>query len=86
MLIECSLDWKQSLAELGPVFAERAAEYDETDDFVAANFVDVPEARLFSALVPEELGGGAGLAVLLIGPRARSIHAGLRAGIRRQSC
>ncbi len=52
------LDWKQALAELGPRFAERAAQYDDTDPFVADNYAEMREARLFSALAPEELDGG----------------------------
>jgi alkylation response protein AidB-like acyl-CoA dehydrogenase len=53
-----ALDWKQILAELGPRFAERAAAYDDSDGFVAENYAEMRNARLFSALVPEELGGG----------------------------
>jgi hypothetical protein len=53
-----ALDWPQTLAELGPVFAERAAASDESDGFIAENYAEMREARLFSALVPEELGGG----------------------------
>jgi len=55
-----ALDWKQVLSELGPAFAARAASYDDADGFVADNYAQMREARLFSALVPEEL-GGAGL-------------------------
>jgi alkylation response protein AidB-like acyl-CoA dehydrogenase len=58
MTTACALDWKQALADLGPAFAERAAGYDASDDFVAQNYAEMREARLFSALVPEELGGG----------------------------
>jgi len=53
-----ALDWKQALADLGPVFAQRAADYDSSDAFVAENYAAMREARLFSALVPKELGGG----------------------------
>jgi acyl-CoA dehydrogenase len=51
-------DWKQTLAALGPAFAERAATYDGSDGFVAENYADMRAAKLFSALVPQELGGG----------------------------
>lgn len=34
-------DLEQTLAALGPVFAERAARYDDTDDFVAENYADI---------------------------------------------
>src|SRR5215472_12898547 len=50
-------DWKKTVAMIGPAFAERAAAYDETDAFVAENYDDMRTAKLFSALVPEELGG-----------------------------
>ena len=52
------LDWKQCLADLGPIFAERAATHDTMDTFVADNYIRMRDAKLFSALVPEELGGG----------------------------
>ncbi len=51
-------DWKQILAALGPAFAERAATYDGSDGFVAENYAEMRAAKLFSALVPQELGGG----------------------------
>jgi alkylation response protein AidB-like acyl-CoA dehydrogenase len=51
-------DWKRVVAELGSVFAERAAAYDGTDTFVAENYADIRATKLFSALVPQELGGG----------------------------
>ena len=51
-------DRKQRLSDLGPVFEQRAAEYDRSDGFVAENYREMREARLFSAMVPEELGGG----------------------------
>ena len=54
-------DWKRVLATLAPAFTERAATYDNTDEFVAENYADMRAARLFSALVPREL-GGSGLA------------------------
>ncbi|HZT30905.1 MAG TPA: acyl-CoA dehydrogenase family protein [Bryobacteraceae bacterium] len=58
MTTDCALDWKQTLAELGPAFAERAAAYDSSDGFIAENYAEMRQAKLFSALVPEELGGG----------------------------
>ena len=45
------------LDELGPAFAARAAAHDSADEFVSENFAALRDARLFSALVPEELGG-----------------------------
>ena len=58
MTTALALDWKQTLADLGPAFAERAAAYDRSDGFVAENYAEMRDARLFSALVPKELGGG----------------------------
>src|SRR6185437_4847846 len=50
-------NWKQMLASLGPAFAGRAAAYDGADAFVAENYDEMRAAKLFSALVPQELGG-----------------------------
>lgn len=58
MTTTLALDWKQTLVDLGPAFAERAAAYDQSDGFVAENYAEMRHARLFSALVPKELGGG----------------------------
>lgn len=46
-----------TLAELGPMFAARAASADELDRFVAENFAALKDRGLFAAGVPEELGG-----------------------------
>lgn len=52
----------RSLAEqvrkLGADFATRAAEHDAHDSFAATNFSEIKAARLLSAGVPAELGGG----------------------------
>jgi len=58
MMPAFATDLEQTLGALGPVFAERAARYDDTDDFVAENYAEMRSAKLFSALVPKELGGG----------------------------
>jgi alkylation response protein AidB-like acyl-CoA dehydrogenase len=58
MLTGAAQRWKKAVAELGSVFADRAAAYDCTDTFVAENYADIRATKLFSALVPEELGGG----------------------------
>jgi acyl-CoA dehydrogenase len=50
--------WLEKVAELGPRFAERAAEHDQADRFVSDNYADLKRARIFSAGVPAELGGG----------------------------
>jgi alkylation response protein AidB-like acyl-CoA dehydrogenase len=52
-----AVDWKENLARLAPAFAERAAAYDDSDAFVAENYADIRAAKLFSAIVPQELGG-----------------------------
>jgi acyl-CoA dehydrogenase len=51
-------DWAALARELGPRFAERAAAHDATDTFVADNYRELRECRVFSAGVPAELGGG----------------------------
>src|SRR4030095_6129755 len=51
-------NWKHIMQELGPAFAARADEYDGQNRFVAANFEELRKFRLFSAMVPMELGGG----------------------------
>ncbi|OLC56493.1 MAG: acyl-CoA dehydrogenase [Chloroflexi bacterium 13_1_40CM_4_68_4] len=44
--------------ELGPRLAARAAQHDADDSFVADSYQNFKEAKLFSAGVPAELGGG----------------------------
>jgi acyl-CoA dehydrogenase len=51
-------DWAAVARELGPRFAARAAAHDATDAFVADNYRELRERRVFSAGVPRELGGG----------------------------
>jgi alkylation response protein AidB-like acyl-CoA dehydrogenase len=51
-------DWVAVARELGPRFAERAASHDSNDTFVATNYAELREHRVFSAGVPAELGGG----------------------------
>lgn len=51
-------DFQAVARGLGPAFAERAAGHDARDAFVADNYRDLKEKRLFSMMVPEELGGG----------------------------
>src|SRR5919198_376896 len=43
---------------LGPGFAARAAGYDANDSFVAENYLELKEHKMFSIGVPAELGGG----------------------------
>ncbi len=49
---------KELVDGLGPVFADRAARRDGSDAFVAENYAQMREAKLFSAMAPRELGGG----------------------------
>jgi alkylation response protein AidB-like acyl-CoA dehydrogenase len=52
------IDLQSLVHELGPGFAEGAAERDENATFVAAHYDALRDRKVFSALVPEELGGG----------------------------
>jgi alkylation response protein AidB-like acyl-CoA dehydrogenase len=51
-------DWTEIAHDLGRRFAERAAHYDRTLEFVAENYRELREEKLFSAGIPEALGGG----------------------------
>ncbi|HEV8534898.1 MAG TPA: acyl-CoA dehydrogenase family protein [Candidatus Limnocylindria bacterium] len=51
-------DWFATARELATDFASRAADHDANDTFVAENYQALKDAKLFSAPVPAELGGG----------------------------
>jgi alkylation response protein AidB-like acyl-CoA dehydrogenase len=51
-------DWLAVASDLAADFATRAADHDANDTFVAENYAKLREAKLFSAPVPAELGGG----------------------------
>ncbi|MEK7863043.1 MAG: acyl-CoA dehydrogenase family protein, partial [Chloroflexota bacterium] len=51
-------DWPETARRLSADFATRAAAHDADDSFVAENYAALREAKLFSAAVPAELGGG----------------------------
>ena len=51
-------DWIATAQRLADDFATRAATHDAEDSFVAENYAAMREAKLFSAPVPAELGGG----------------------------
>ncbi|GGG24187.1 SfnB family sulfur acquisition oxidoreductase [Caldovatus sediminis] len=53
-----SLDLQALVDVLGPRFAEGAAERDAGDVFVAGHYDVLKQHKVFSALVPTELGGG----------------------------
>ena len=44
--------------ELGKDFEKQAPEYDQNDQFVTENYLQLKEHGFFSAMIPEELGGG----------------------------
>ncbi len=50
--------WVAIVRELGPGFASQAAKHDAEGSFVAENYELMRQHKLFSARVPEELGGG----------------------------
>lgn len=52
------MHWVGVARELRPMLAERAARVDADDAFVADNYELLKQAKLMSALVPSELGGG----------------------------
>jgi alkylation response protein AidB-like acyl-CoA dehydrogenase len=51
-------NWKEVSEKLGPAFGERAAAFDAQDRFVALNYEELKQHKVFSMLVPEDLGGG----------------------------
>ncbi len=51
-------DWLATAKRLSDDFATRAAKHDADDSFVAENYAAMREAKLFSAPVPADLGGG----------------------------
>jgi acyl-CoA dehydrogenase len=51
-------DWVELASELGPSFAARAAAHDRDGSFVAENYAELKQHKLFSAGIPAELGGG----------------------------
>ena len=50
--------WIDIIHEIGPGFAAQIGENDAADTFVANNYAVLKERKIFSALVPAELGGG----------------------------
>lgn len=53
-----STDWLAAAKTLSDQFATRAAAHDADDSFVAENYAAMRAAKLFSAPVPADLGGG----------------------------
>ncbi|HWO41990.1 MAG TPA: acyl-CoA dehydrogenase family protein [Candidatus Eisenbacteria bacterium] len=50
--------WTEVAHSVGEEFAGRAASHDEGDTFVSLNYAALKEQRVFSAGIPQELGGG----------------------------
>ena len=50
--------WSDVAHSLGEEFAGRAPAHDEGDTFVSGNYEALKEQRVFSAAIPQELGGG----------------------------
>ena len=51
-------DWTKKAEDIASKIAEHAAKHDADDSFVAEGFAALEEAGFFTALVPEEFGGG----------------------------
>ena len=51
-------DWKAKAEEIAASIGTHAAAHDDDDSFVREGFAALEEAGFFTALVPEELGGG----------------------------
>jgi alkylation response protein AidB-like acyl-CoA dehydrogenase len=58
MASDARTDWIAVARELASVFAVRAAAHDADDTFVADNYAELRQRRVFSAGLPVELGGG----------------------------
>lgn len=53
-----ALNLKALATRLGPEFAKVAAQHDSDGTFVADNYRTLKEHKIFSAMIPKELGGG----------------------------
>jgi len=51
-------DWIEVARGFGPSLAARAAKHDKDGSFVAENYTELRQNKLFSASIPVELGGG----------------------------
>lgn len=51
-------DFQQTALDLLPLLRERAGRADAQDSFVAESYLELKQQKLFSMLVPEDLGGG----------------------------
>ncbi len=55
---ETRVDFLEEARALGPTLAERAADHDRSGTFVAGNYQELRDGKLFSAGIPLDLGGG----------------------------
>ena len=51
-------NWNAKAQDIAAAIAEHAATHDAEDSFVCEGFAALEEAGFFTALVPEDLGGG----------------------------
>lgn len=51
------IDLEQLVSEIGPVFAEKSEFLEKNDEFVHENYEILKDKKVFSALVPEDMGG-----------------------------
>lgn len=51
-------NWSNLINEIGHDFAKRSASYDQEDHFVTENYTVLKDRKVFSAAIPEALGGG----------------------------
>ncbi len=58
VLPSSKIKWEALLHQLGKDFEKRAAQYDKDETFVFENYAQLKSNRFFSAMIPEELGGG----------------------------
>src|SRR5438094_12039 len=82
---EKTTNWLGVAEELSKDFATRAAKHDADDSFVAENYAALRKAKLFSAPVPAELGGGGAsyadhaaiIRIIARGCRSTALHFGV---------
>jgi alkylation response protein AidB-like acyl-CoA dehydrogenase len=58
MDMETSQEFCERMERLGRRFAAGSEDHDRDDSFVSENFAALKEEKIFSALIPKELGGG----------------------------
>jgi acyl-CoA dehydrogenase len=56
--VNAKTNWIAAVQKIGPEFAARRADYDRSGNFVAENYESLKAARMMSAAIPEDLGGG----------------------------